>query len=308
MRSQPPVSIGAILLVAFASVGSANAKLISDISAASRGETADLTLPAYQSLQVTVGYRMGTAGAIGDVWVATSSGNAVVDNQALSNVRHQLPSLLDKSAGDHVMQIMIGKGVATPTACNTEPTLSGEWNAPTLQDRHIRRQVEIDENGNIVNMLLLSRAGWRRYDPAVLAQIKSALRYSPGTRDGRPASCWFDDDAYSLTPLARSDEQPIAFDARQPPPNFTLPQPLTSHRVFPFDYPWEDGHSGATTIKYVILSDGSIGQADIVASSGFPEIDAAALKVVRRWLFSPATLDGKPVAMWQAAKVVMRQD
>lgn len=52
------------------------------------------------------------------------------------------------------------------------------------------------------------------------------------------------------------------------------------------------GHEGSVTVEVNVAEDGGIVRAEVVASSGFPELDAAAVSAVRTARFAPATEDG----------------
>lgn len=52
------------------------------------------------------------------------------------------------------------------------------------------------------------------------------------------------------------------------------------------------GHEGKVTVEVSISPSGAIAESSIFASSGFPELDDAALSAVRTAQFSPATQDG----------------
>ena len=53
---------------------------------------------------------------------------------------------------------------------------------------------------------------------------------------------------------------------------------------------------GNVVLELEILANGRVGEAAVAVSSGFPELDAAALKSALRARFAPAQSDGKPVA------------
>jgi len=59
-------------------------------------------------------------------------------------------------------------------------------------------------------------------------------------------------------------------------------------------------------LKIRVGSDGSVRDAAFVTPTGFREWDAQALQVVRKWRFSPAMVDGKPVPLWIHQTVRMR--
>lgn len=49
-------------------------------------------------------------------------------------------------------------------------------------------------------------------------------------------------------------------------------------------------------LRLAVGTDGRVKTAEVVASSGFPLLDAAALAAVREWRYEPAREDGRPVA------------
>ena len=58
----------------------------------------------------------------------------------------------------------------------------------------------------------------------------------------------------------------------------------------------ERGESGAVTIEILVGADGSVADVSVAASSGFADLDEAAVKAARRARFVPAESGGRPVA------------
>jgi TonB family protein len=90
-----------------------------------------------------------------------------------------------------------------------------------------------------------------------------------------------------------------------PPP--TPAMPTTSHAVTVDDYPPDSvrlQEQGAVKLKYLIQTDGNVGDCQLIESSGFPRLDDAACIMVRKWKFKPATQGGRPVAVSLPAEVV----
>jgi TonB family protein len=56
--------------------------------------------------------------------------------------------------------------------------------------------------------------------------------------------------------------------------------------------------SGTVVLKLHVLEDGSVGDAIIDKSSGYPNLDYAAMYESFRWKLDPGTLDGQPQRMW----------
>lgn len=75
-------------------------------------------------------------------------------------------------------------------------------------------------------------------------------------------------------------------------------------------YPVESrnkGEEGVTKLAFHILTDGTVGDVKVVATSGFPHLDDAAVKCVGNWHYQPAIKDGKlaEVASGAAVKWVL---
>ena len=58
------------------------------------------------------------------------------------------------------------------------------------------------------------------------------------------------------------------------------------------------GYQGEVVLHVLVDSRGSVSEIEIKATSGHSILDRAALAAVKRWRFFPATVGGKPVAMW----------
>lgn len=54
---------------------------------------------------------------------------------------------------------------------------------------------------------------------------------------------------------------------------------------------------GTVVLRIVVSEDGRVSTASVSRSSGFPELDEAALTAVRKWRWSPTIRDGKPTAI-----------
>lgn len=58
------------------------------------------------------------------------------------------------------------------------------------------------------------------------------------------------------------------------------------------------GIEGTAIVKAHVLNDGSVGVAEIRRSSGYSDLDRAALEAIRESRFIPAERSGRPVAVW----------
>jgi protein TonB len=67
------------------------------------------------------------------------------------------------------------------------------------------------------------------------------------------------------------------------------------------------GEQGTVTLEILVLENGRVGDARVVKSSGFPRLDEAAVREVKRtWRLIPGTENGKPVKMWHQINVTFR--
>ncbi|WP_158884112.1 energy transducer TonB [Rhodanobacter sp. L36] len=74
----------------------------------------------------------------------------------------------------------------------------------------------------------------------------------------------------------------------------------------PIDYPSSAvaaREEGVVSVVAEVDVDGRATNAKVSKSSGYPDLDAAALQNISRWSFRPATKDGKPVAHWVAVPI-----
>lgn len=87
--------------------------------------------------------------------------------------------------------------------------------------------------------------------------------------------------------------------AAEPPPlSFGRPNVCTS------DYPPEAaaaGHEGTVRLAFTITDKGTVADPKVDVSSGYPELDAAALACVKDWRYRPAMQNGQPISVpWMA--------
>ena len=102
-----------------------------------------------------------------------------------------------------------------------------------------------------------------------------------------------------------TNERPTA---PRPPDQHAAPLPRAApkthtrrHRTQP-EYPPSSrraGEAGTVILEVYVLETGRVGEAKVKQSSGFPRLDEAAVREVKRsWRLVPGTENGKPVPMW----------
>lgn len=102
----------------------------------------------------------------------------------------------------------------------------------------------------------------------------------------------------SAVPASAETSAPLDIDFTQPPPGYQAPDCSRDHGTtyFPFKYVMLDEH-GKAEIRYVVDTDGHVWNAELELSSGYPDLDKAGVEYVSHFHCTPATLNGKPVAV-----------
>lgn len=85
------------------------------------------------------------------------------------------------------------------------------------------------------------------------------------------------------------------------------PKKPLSHPVYPPASRQLNEH-GTVVLKLLVLEDGSVGDAVIDKSSGYPSLDYAAFYETFRWQLDPGTVDGLPSRMWGRFAVTFKLD
>jgi len=84
-------------------------------------------------------------------------------------------------------------------------------------------------------------------------------------------------------------------------------RPSSRNTFYKTDYPVQsvqNSEEGTVTVKILVLEDGSIGDVQLVRSSGFPRLDEKTISIIKsRWRYSAPVKEGKPIQYWQTANV-----
>jgi len=181
-----------------------------------------------------------------------------------------------------------------------------------------RRRFYLLAGSAIAALILLALAGNSVFQNITRPNIASAYsppvsRIQPPAQDQTAAAAG---GVQTVLPNHASIANPSGSPANSPAPRvYTTPNPpvpLSSHAVTVADYPADSARlreQGTVKVKYLVLTDGTVGDCQIEMSSGYPRLDDAACVMVRGWLFKPATVIGSaPIAMWLNADVIYRLD
>ena len=104
----------------------------------------------------------------------------------------------------------------------------------------------------------------------------------------------------TATTVRPTTPPPIA--APPAPTARTAPRSDTRRPLTQPEYPPSSrraGEAGTVILEVYVLENGRVGEAKVKQSSGFPRLDEAAVREVKRsWRLVPGTENGKPVPMW----------
>ncbi len=158
----------------------------------------------------------------------------------------------------------------------------------------------IDSAGHPVNLQILSSSGTAALDLQAARILVTRGVFLPSSSNS--AAKFIVDWRLPLEPVHDYDISTSASSA-----NATLAKATGSHSVEANDYPplsIKAKEQGIVGLRYAIRTDGSVGEVQIVQSSGVKRLDDAAARMLQlRWKFEPATVDGKPVEVWIPATV-----
>ncbi len=88
-------------------------------------------------------------------------------------------------------------------------------------------------------------------------------------------------------------------DAPQPRPNPVLPHRIAFYPPLAIRRHQE----GDVVMRLLVRPDGLVGDAEVVKSSGYPQLDAVALTSVGSWAYIPAVRHHHPVAAWIQVRI-----
>lgn len=105
--------------------------------------------------------------------------------------------------------------------------------------------------------------------------------------------------------------KPVAKPPPPPPADVVVaPRSNPKRPVTEPDYPPMSkrlGEEGSVVLELYVLEDGRVGEARLKTSSGFPRLDEAAIKHVKRsWRLLPGTKNGKAEPMWYPFKITFK--
>jgi len=171
-------------------------------------------------------------------------------------------------------------------------------------------------DGSIASAAVQRSSGHADLDDAALKRIRD-WHLKPATlRDGSAVTVWlrtpilFGSENHSVAaPTVHSDGIIEIQDIRVPPPGIQPPQGTNSHALTREGYPVESiqrHEQGALTVKFLILEDGTVGDIELLKTSGYPRLDQAAFQQIVKWAYKPAVEANKAIPVWMHANYVFQ--
>lgn len=85
-----------------------------------------------------------------------------------------------------------------------------------------------------------------------------------------------------------------------------IERPTPLYGEVPIQYPlelWDQDMEGETLLRVRVTDTGTVDSVEVVASSGHPNFDSAAVAGAREMRFSPARREGKRIEVWAEVPV-----
>ncbi len=189
---------------------------------------------------------------------------------------------------------------------------------PSIEFEEVWIKGLVDTNGTVDTVVVVGSCGNTKFDDlAIYSAYKT--EFLPAIKDNKKVWVWITwkipyrdvylgekgfntktvsgvfDQIYSDTILSISNSKITTSDSLKLQPLDELPMILTKETPL---YPIEllnAGIDGTVWIKGIVSSKGEVLQAEAGVSSGYPELDSAAVTAAYRYSFIPGEIKGKPV-------------
>jgi TonB family protein len=157
---------------------------------------------------------------------------------------------------------------------------------------------EIDVAGRVSGSHVVASSGTQELDEAMVAAF-AQCSFKPTVRNGEPAPSKL--ELRYVWQLAGPNRLPVAAPAPAAAPvaqPISTPARIDSSSCAKPSYPpgaREKGEQGVVTLGFSVGADGAVRTSRIETSSGFADLDSAALAALSNCRFSPAMANGKPI-------------
>lgn len=162
----------------------------------------------------------------------------------------------------------------------------------------------IDDKGEAVRIDITRSSGYDALDNSA-GTAATGHRFKPGTVDGKPVKSW-------MTWLVKfePDSKDVITADQEKAEAKGLILPETERIVTPQmpESALKKGHFGTVWLEIEVDGSGKVSSAEVARSSGFAELDSAAMSVAKKDSFKPATYKGKPVSFKMKYRVIFGQE
>src|SRR5262249_55879249 len=96
-------------------------------------------------------------------------------------------------------------------------------------------------------------------------------------------------------------------DSAMPPAGYAPPKPAAERDLSMAKYARDsflDGEEGVVALRVLVRKDGSVGDAQVVISSGAPRLDKYAQDAAKDWRYEPGRVDGAAVDTWVSVNII----
>lgn len=169
------------------------------------------------------------------------------------------------------------------------------------QQGTVRLKFTVDVDGIPRDITVTESSGFPLLDEETVKEVGENWRYVPAIKDGKPIA----------GRLETTVRWTLGQDERNPVPSMEKRDPVQNIEMTQADFPpgaFDKGETGTTYLSVVFDSHGAIIKFGTTTSSGYPDLDWAAMNIVRLWKATPPILNGQaitfvvPVAMHWPAK------
>jgi TonB family protein len=277
-------------------------------------------LAAREEGNTVLGVTVQENGHIGDMHIMRTSGFPSLDQASMSRMTNYnfVPATMDGKPVKSVVMLILNwqlplgpiagnaaanssSGTITPPTDYTPPARDGSQDSegvypPEARAHREQGRAQIDftvrKDGTVADPSLVGSTGFADLDMAAIQTIE-ARHYKPATVGGKPVEAhWRDYVDFALAGVAV-------------PPGVIPPRLDGSHDVDSF-YPASarfHHEEGRVLVIFTVQQDGSVSDPFVQQSSGYGDLDDAAIQAVKTWRYLPATKDGKPVAIQFGARI-----
>ena len=171
-------------------------------------------------------------------------------------------------------------------------------------------QFEVSSTGKVQNPRVIRSAPDAAFDKEAVRVVSTLPEFIPGKVDGKPVSVQYTlpvkftaKKTGEATAAAGSQPTNKVYNVAEQKPQFpggekALYTFVTENMKMPV-VPADAPDKARAIVRFKITATGKVSDPEIIRSSGIPECDAEAIRVVELLPdFTPGTIDNKPVAVW----------